>query len=247
MVSLFRKKFFLADLLEGFVDIHNHILPGIDDGAKEVQDSLDMLYAFSELGISQFVCTPHIYKERYPNTFDTILKAHLSLSEAVSERSDLQVQLDFAAEHMVDQNLEELLRSGQFLPMRKAYILIEMPFLQASLNMPHVIGLCKERNLFPILAHPERYRYMHHSMQTYYQYRKMGVFFQVNLLSLTGYYGTRIQAKALDLIQDDMVHFLGSDVHRAVEIERIKECQIAQKLQPAFEKAFDLHLEAFQA
>jgi len=245
MVSIFQKKIFVVDLLEDFVDIHNHILPGIDDGAKNIQDSLDILTAFKEIGIKRFICTPHIFKDLYPNDLDTIRRAHLSLLDVIAEHRNLDVRLDFAAEHMIDEHLEQLLLAGEFLPLGKSYILIEMPFMQASLNLSRVLQLCMECKVYPILAHPERYRYLHHSMDLYRRYRDMGVFYQVNLLSLAGYYGNKIQAKSLELIQEGMVDFFGTDVHKAGEIERIKSCQIPKKLQSQFEKAYDLNLESF--
>ncbi len=245
MVSIFQKKAFLPDLLEDFVDMHNHILPGIDDGAKTVEESLDMLYAFQEIGINQVITTPHVYKELYPNTTDTIREAHLTLLESLAGMQDLNIKLDFAAEHMVDDHLEQLLQSAEFLPLGKAYILIEMPFLQASLNMPRIVELCKEQNVFPILAHPERYRYMHKNRGAYARYREMGLFFQVNLLSITGYYGKSIQQTAMELIQSGKVEFLGSDAHRVEEIDRIKNCQVPLKLEGQLEKAFRMNEETF--
>lgn len=243
MVSIFQKKAFLPDMLEGFVDMHNHILPGIDDGAATVQDSLDMLYAFQEIGFTRVICTPHVHSEIYPNTSETIRQAHLKLLEALSGEEDLNVKLDFAAEHMVDNHLEQLLESGKFLPMGKAYILIEMPFLQASLNMPRIVDLCREQNVFPILAHPERYRYLHKNRGAYSRYRDMGLFFQVNLLSIAGYYGKSIQQTAMELIQSGKVEFLGSDAHRVEHIQYIKNFKIPSKLESQLEKAFRMNEE----
>lgn len=245
MLSFFQKKEFLIDILEDFVDIHNHILPGIDDGARNVQESLDMLYAFQEIGFRKFICSPHVFKDCYPNTPETVRKSHLQLVEALSGLTDLKVSLDFSAEHMVDEHLEEILESGQYLPLSDSYLLVEMPFIQASLNMPNIVKICKEKGIFPILAHPERYRYLHHSRGAFARYRDMGMFFQINLLSLTGYYGKSIQAKALELLENGMVSFLGTDVHKAEEIVRLKNCQIPGKVKLPLEKAYHMNLESF--
>ncbi|MEO1012633.1 MAG: CpsB/CapC family capsule biosynthesis tyrosine phosphatase, partial [Bacteroidota bacterium] len=107
MFQIFGKRKFLIDYLKGFVDIHNHILPGIDDGAKTVQESISLIKGFAEFGVTNFICTPHIMNNYYNNTPDTIRNAFYMLEKEIKNRQMDNISIDFAAEHMIDDNFEE--------------------------------------------------------------------------------------------------------------------------------------------
>src|SRR5690606_4345229 len=124
MVEIFLKKKFLVDNLFGLVDIHNHILPGIDDGAKSVEDSLDMIRGFSQIGVTHFICTPHIMHHHYDNTPKTIKGAHELLLESMENTELSEIKLDFAAEHMIDDNFEAILEKGEVLGLNRQHLLI---------------------------------------------------------------------------------------------------------------------------
>ncbi|MEM9648328.1 MAG: CpsB/CapC family capsule biosynthesis tyrosine phosphatase, partial [Bacteroidota bacterium] len=109
MFSFFQRKIYLVDYLHGFVDIHNHILPGIDDGAKTVEDSIDLIKGFSEFGITNFICTPHILNNLYDNTPESIQDSFKELSKKMVEEGLEQIRIDYAAEHMIDDNFEHIL------------------------------------------------------------------------------------------------------------------------------------------
>ena len=122
MISFFTRKKFLIDYLEGFVDMHNHILPGIDDGAKNVAESIMLLKGFSEFGVTNFVATPHIMHNYYPNTPETIQNSLDELQSGI-DKTDLVVEITAAAEHMIDANFETILEAGKVMPLGKNYIL----------------------------------------------------------------------------------------------------------------------------
>jgi tyrosine-protein phosphatase YwqE len=223
MFSFFSKKEYLTDYLEGFVDIHNHILPGIDDGAKNVEESIALIKGFAEFGVKNFICTPHIMRNYYDNTPKTIKKSFKKLNRALKEQNFTDVKLRYAAEHMIDDNFENILKKEKVLPIASNYMLIEMSYLQESLNFDSSIKKIKKRDLFPIFAHPERYIYLHNRKKTYQEIKSKGVLFQLNLLSLSGYYGTSIQKMAQGLLENNLYDFIGSDVHSMKHLDYLRE------------------------
>ena len=230
MFSFFHKKRFLVDLLHGFVDIHNHILPGIDDGAKTVEESIALIKAFSEFGVNNFVCTPHIMHNYYDNTPETITHSFQQLKNEMAAQGIMDVALDVAAEHMIDDNFEEILVQNRVMPLRKHYLLIETSFLQPPINFEQAKNKILAQGYFPILAHPERYLFFHNNFQAYKRLKNQNILFQVNLLSLTGYYGKEIKSMAIKLMDKGLVDFLGSDVHTISQLKVLKNCNLPDNL-----------------
>lgn len=230
MLQIFSKKRFLVDLLAGFVDMHNHILPGIDDGAKNVQESIALLKGFGEFGVSNFVATPHVMHNYYPNNPETIEKSLMLLKNELLKEGMADITISGAAEHMIDANFETILEEGQVLPIRKNYLLIEMSYLQPAINFDSSVQKIASKRFFPILAHPERYVYLKSGSKKYRNYKERGLLFQLNLLSLGEYYGKDVHKKALKLIEDGHIDFLGSDIHNMAQLQNLREIKIGNKL-----------------
>ncbi|UBZ13610.1 histidinol phosphatase [Flagellimonas marinaquae] len=230
MISIFQKKIYLVDYLSGLVDIHNHILPGIDDGAKTIGDSLELIKGFSDFGVTNFICTPHIMYNYYDNTPSTIKKAHGQLYNELQKNDGLQVNLEYAAEHMIDDNFENILHGKQVMPLGKDYLLVEMSYLQPSFNFDLAVDQIAKHKYFPILAHPERYMYYHGKYGKYESLKSKGVWFQLNLLSLSPKsYGKAVHKTAEKLLNDGMIDFVGSDVHNIRQLMLLKEIKISKK------------------
>jgi tyrosine-protein phosphatase YwqE len=229
MVTWFHKKKFVADYLEGLVDIHNHILPGIDDGAKTVEESIALIKAFDELGMQHFIATPHIFPALYPNNSETIRKAHQQLMEALLEQRMTQVSIVPSAEHMIDDSFDELLSQEGVMPLKDGFLLVEMSYLQPSLNFNEAIVQITQKGLTPVLAHPERYMYLHQTPYKYREYKQKGILFQLNMLSLGPYYGKDVQKMARQLLEDGMIDFIGTDTHSLKHLKAISEIQIKEK------------------
>ncbi len=231
MISFFQKKVYLVDYLHGLVDIHNHILPGIDDGAKTVDDSLELLNGFAEFGMTKFICTPHIMHNLYDNTPKTISKSFGLLSNALVEKGITKVQIEFAAEHMIDDNFEALLEKGDVLPIGKHHLLVEMSYLQPSFNFDIAVHKIAKKNYFPVLAHPERYMYFHSKYGKYQSMKANGIQFQLNLLSLTSdSYGSDVKKIADKLLNDGFFDFVGTDVHNMRQLGLLKEVKVSKKI-----------------
>ena len=228
MFHIFSKKHFLVDLLNGFVDIHNHILPGIDDGAKTVDDSINLIKSFSEIGIEKFIATPHIMDNYYPNNYENINQSLTILKNELINNKLTNISIEAAAEHMIDANFERLLDKSEIMPLKKSYLLIEMSYLQPSLNFEDAIQKIGSAKYFPIFAHPERYNYLHKT-SNYTKYKKMGMLFQLNMLSLGSYYGESVNKCALALLEANQIDFLASDVHHIRHLNELKKIQLKQK------------------
>lgn len=229
MFHIFSKKKFLIDYLGGFIDIHNHILPGIDDGAKTVADSIDLIKSFLEIGIEKFIATPHIMDNYYPNNYQTINQSLAILKNELIKEGLTQVSIEAAAEHMIDANFEQILDKSEVMPLKKSYLLIEMSYLQPSLNFEDSLEKISAHKLFPILAHPERYHYLHNSSK-YEHYKNNGVMFQLNLLSLGDYYGKEVTDCAQNLLSKNLIDFAGTDIHNQRQMEALKKIKISNKI-----------------
>ncbi len=222
MFTFFSKKEYLVDHLSGFVDIHNHILPGIDDGAKNIEESIKLIKGFLELGVTNFICTPHIMHNYHENTPKTIKKAFKLLEKGIEKNNIKNIYLDYSAEHMIDDNFESLLETDNILPLKSNHLLIEMSYLQPSINFDVSVEKIKQLQMFPLLAHPERYHYLNSDKKSHKKIKSMGVKYQLNMLSLSNYYGKEVQSEALKLLNNDQYDFVGSDVHNLKHLNYLK-------------------------
>ena len=184
--NLFKSKPTLNELIpKGFVDIHSHILPGIDDGAKNIEESLNMINKIKEMGFSKIIGTPHTYQGLYNNTNESIKNSFNLVKKNLKEN----IEIDYASEYLLDYSLIEKAEKGVLLAIKGKYILVEMSYLGPSLNLDEILHKIIAKGYIPILAHPERYSYYYRLFNQYYKLKKIGCLFQLNLLSAVGYYG----------------------------------------------------------
>lgn len=229
MFSFFTKKQYLVDLLNGFVDIHNHILPGIDDGAKNVEESIALLKSLDEFGVKSLICTPHIMHNYHDNDKISINKAYELLKVAMNKNGLSNLRVTAAAEHMIDDNFENLLLKNEIIGLGNNHLLIEMSYLQPSINFDGAVEKIKSKQLFPLLAHPERYLYFHKTPKVYHRFKENGIKLQLNMLSLSGYYGKEIQKIAYYLLNNNLIDFIGTDVHHMRHVDGLKKITLSHK------------------
>ncbi len=166
----------------------------------------------------------------YPNTKETITNSLDLLTNELLANDLKDISIEASAEHMIDDNFEELLERGEVMPMRKSYLLVEMSYLQASINFDDATQRVMKKGFFPILAHPERYGYWHTNKDNYSVYKKKGVQYQLNLLSLSDYYGPEVHKMALNLLDHGLIDYIASDIHRRDQIDSLKEIKIKRGL-----------------
>jgi tyrosine-protein phosphatase YwqE len=223
MLSLFRSSKATPDLSFIGADMHSHLLPGLDDGLKTMDDTIAFIKELHSLGYQKLICTPHIIADLHPNSPDTILPRLEEVRTALKEQN-IPVQIDAAAEYMVDMDFENSIKKGdQLLTLDDKYILIEMSYIAPSPNIEQVIFDLSLRGLKPVIAHPERYLYYHNDFEKYQRFIDLGTVLQVNLLSLLGYYGKGVKATAEKLIKQNMIQFAGTDMHHTNHLNGLKE------------------------
>jgi protein-tyrosine phosphatase len=212
--KIFGTKSVLPDADLGILqcDMHSHFIPGIDDGAKTLTDTLDMLRGMEAFGYKKVITTPHIMGDYYRNTPEIILGGLEHVREAAKE-AGIQLELEAAAEYYFDFDLEQKLNSEKLLTFGKNYLLFEVSYLNAPENLDGLIFKMQTQGYKPVLAHPERYPFWYNSFETYERLHDKGVLFQLNINSLTGYYSPATKKIAERMIDQNMIDFVGSDCH----------------------------------
>ena len=208
---------------EGFVDIHSHLLPGIDDGAKDLNNSIALIQKMHSYGIKNFITTPHVLGDIYPNS-SQIIKEKLNLvqNELVKLGVD-DININAAAEYMLDEQFSKRLFNDDILTLKDNFILVEMSYFNAPYNLFEILFEIQLKGYKPILAHPERYIYYHNDINNFHKLKKAGCLFQLNLLSLTPQYGKNVQKISSKLLQENMYDFVGTDTHHQNHLELLKE------------------------
>lgn len=218
MFTFFQSKPKLKDLIpDNHVDIHSHLLPGIDDGARTFKDTLKLIQALQGFGFSQFITTPHVMEHVWNNSAEAIkIKERTTLLEL--EKNEIKVPFCAAAEYMLDDHFSQLLQSEKLLPLQQNYVLVEMSYLNAPIQLYTFLFDLQVAGYIPVLAHPERYLFYHSNFDEYLKLKKAGCLFQLNVLATVGYYGNEVTKIAEKLLQKGMYDFVGSDVHHTNHI-----------------------------
>lgn len=224
MLNLFKKETPITEVFPmNFVDIHSHLLPGIDDGAKSMEHTIEMISTMDAYGIQNFITTPHVLGNVWKNSSDTILDKLDLVLEELEKRDMSYIKFDAAAEYMLDEEFVKLLQERDLLTLREDSLLVEMSFLQAPVNLFEMIFDIQLAGYKPILAHPERYGFYHADFDMYHKLKDAGCRFQINLLSLTGHYGKSVQKTAEKLIEKGMIDLAGSDTHHMHHLQTLKK------------------------
>jgi tyrosine-protein phosphatase YwqE len=233
LLSKFRRKKKIqgepADLSLVEVDMHSHLIPGIEDGAKDMPDSLHLIESISSLGFRKIITTPHIMSDFYRNDRDIILRGRDKVREALVT-SNIDVEFDAAAEYYLDEHFEELIEKNDLLTIGDSYVLFEISFMQEPNSMKRAIFNLQMAGYKPILAHPERYLFFNDAFEKYEELFDRDVHLQLNLNSLTGTYGNTVQRTAEKLIAKGMISFLGTDTHHEGHIELINSSLVRSGL-----------------
>jgi len=240
MFNFFRKKespINTPDYSTIAVDMHSHVLPGIDDGAQNPQESVFLIRRMMDLGIKKIIATPHIMADYYRNTAESINGAlELLKAELVKEKIDIIVEA--AAEHYFDETFEKRIDDGKLMIMGGKYVLFELSFVAQAPNLLQAIQKMTNLGLQPILAHPERYLYM--DIDQLKGLRDWGCYLQLNTISLTGYYGRESKRMAEDLVDEQLVDFISSDMHHPKHAEALKNAIKTAHLQKLLSEEYPL-------
>jgi len=201
------------------VDMHSHFLPGIDDGATNLEECLALLKTFEDRGYKKIITTPHIIQDLYENTPETILPLLETVKNALHE-SGSGLQIHAAAEYFIDENFIHLLDTDSpLLTLKDNLVLVETAFMNEPANLREILFKMRLKGYKPVLAHPERYMFLQNRKEKLEELFDSGIYLQINTMSLGGYYGLPALKLAEWMIEQGFVHFLGSDCHRVKHLE----------------------------
>lgn len=237
MFNFLRKKKKPEALRKPKVDIHSHLLPGLDDGVKTLEESLEILNRFEDAGFEKIITTPHVMGDFYKNTSATIQDSLKALRDFVKDKSNLKIEA--AAEYYLDEGFLEILSGkDELLTLGDKHVLFETSFMAEPVYLKEAIFKMQSLGLKPVLAHPERYIYLHEKPDLMSDLFDRGVLFQININSLVGYYSKPVQKQAQKMIKEGMFHFLGSDCHNLSHLEVTFEAMATK----TFNKAMELNV-----
>lgn len=223
-----------------FVDIHSHLLPGIDDGAKSMEETENFMTQMSAMGIKHFITTPHIFTNVWDNT-EAGIAEKLQVTKAELQEKNCFTSFNTGAEYMIDSFFMKRLETEKLLTLKDNYLLVEMSYLNPPMQLFDILFEVQLAGYKPILAHPERYLFYTQNLKEYERLKKSGCLFQLNLLSSVNYYGIGISKTADYLLKTGMIDFVGTDIHHQNHIDAFSR-KVALKNIPELEKAINKNL-----
>jgi protein-tyrosine phosphatase len=238
MFGLFSKRPSKQDKFDFSVvktDMHSHILPGIDDGAPDIETSLLLIRGLRELGYRRLIATPHIMWDMYRNT-PGIINEKLQLVREAVTKEGIDIQIDAAAEYFLDEHVEDLLKQKEpLLTVNDKNVLVEFSMAFPAMNIKDILFEMQMQGYQPIIAHPERYVYLQRNKEFYTELRDIGCLFQLNILSISGHYGKSVTELAHYLLKNGFYTLAGTDLHHAGHLEEMS----ASRLSAAITKEID--------
>ena len=218
MFNLFRKKDVSAAVMPFETDIHCHIVPGVDDGSPDAAISAEIVERLGAMGVWRIIASPHVTQDTFENTPEVLDHALAELHAEIEKRG-IEVEVSRSCEYRLDEFFQSQLKAGNITPYPGNYLLVENSFFSEVWNLEAVLFDLKVKGYKPVLAHPERY--MYYDRARYDKLHGVGTLFQVNMLSLAGFYGPAQKKNALYLLEKGYVDFLGTDIHNHRHVDAI--------------------------
>ncbi len=201
-----------ADLSRVGVDMHSHLLPGLDDGSPNMETTLFLLQRLVELGYKKAITTPHVMFDLYRNTPELIKEAEKNVRDEIA-KNQINIEFEAAAEYLIDEGFEGILAKRKLLTFGNNFLLVELPYSAEPPNLGNILFDLKIKGYNVVLAHPERYSYWHQNYDKYENLKDAGILFQLNAHSVTNFHSKDIHKIASWLVKKQMIDFLGTDLH----------------------------------
>ncbi|MFM7022067.1 MAG: tyrosine-protein phosphatase [Flavobacteriales bacterium] len=211
------------------VDIHSHLIAGIDDGAQTHEESLALVKGLKEFGFKSFWTSPHVMSDFYRNSSTTINEGAKKLND-ILKKENIDLPVHAAAEYYFDDFFFELIEKNDLLPIRGEYLLFEFSYINQPEDPFPIIKKIKDLGYKPLLAHPERYPFYFYNHDLLKQLRESGVYFQININSLAGHYGPESMGVAHWMIDQNIVDFVGTDIHKETHLAVIERALCSEYL-----------------
>jgi len=204
-------------------DIHCHIIPGVDDGAPDITSSLFLLEQMADWGLKRVFASPHSTQDNFENTPQTLAQPFADLKDEAA-KAGLALEIHHHMEYRLDEFFMCQLEADNIVCLPGKFLLIENSFAIEPWGLENIVYDLMSRGYKPVLAHPERYQYYSgRHRNRYTELHNLGLYFQINLLSLAGHYGKLERETALYLLKNNMVQFVGTDLHRTSHVESIRK------------------------
>jgi len=216
-------------------DLHSHLIPGIDDGSKSMEESIEMIEAFVAQGYTKLITTPHIMNHRYPNS-RAIIEEGLAALKAELKARDIKIEIEAASEYYLDETVMALVEARDIMTFGDNYMLFEMSYVQPLHYLEEMVFEIEVAGYRPVLAHPERYIYMHDDFSKYERLKEIGLLLQVNVPSLGGYYSKPVRTAAKKIADAGMIDFIGSDAHKMRHLDALQKVRAEKEYARIFEK-----------
>lgn len=223
-----------ADFSILHADMHSHLIPGIDDGVKTIEESVELIQAFYTLGYRKLITTPHVMSDYYQNSPEIILSGLEEVKNAVA-KANIDMELEAAGEYYLDEGLLKKIEEGNVLTFGDNYLLFEVSFINPPDSLKDLVFKMQVQGYKPVMAHPERYPFWSQSLDEYQKLIELGVLMQLNLNSLSGYYGKGAKKISEKMIDNNMVHFLGSDMHNSRHMHAVHKTSTEKYLKKALQ------------
>jgi tyrosine-protein phosphatase YwqE len=205
-------------------DMHSHLIPGIDDGAQTLEDAVELIKHLQEMGYKKLITTPHIQGEFYQNTPE-IINSGLERVKRELKKQNIFIEIHAAAEYLIDDKFEEKYKSGNLMTFGKKYLLVELSYFNEHPSWKQFIFDLQIAGFQIILAHPERYSYWFRNWKKYEEMKDRGVWFQVNINSLAGYYSGEVKKIAEKMIDEGMIDLAGTDMHNMRYMDALQKAR----------------------
>lgn len=225
--SLFssKKKVNIESLAAIGVDMHSHLIANIDDGVNTIDEAIEIILYLKKIGYRKVITTPHTMKGGYDNTPEIITAGYERLKDEM-ERRNVMFPIEVASEYYLDETfIKRITDEEKLLTFKNNYLLFELSYMTRPNNMEKAFFEMNVAGYKPIMAHPERYPYLlDKDLNNYKKIKDAGIYLQVNLFSLVGYYGKSAQQIAKSLVDEEMVDFVGTDIHNPMQLEVLESC-----------------------
>ena len=216
-------------------DVHSHLLPGIDDGSQDMPTSLQLIREMKALGYKKLITTPHVMWDMYQNTREIILEKLDRVRMRLKEES-VDIELHAAAEYFIDDHLGDLLKQKEpLLTFGNNLVLVEFSMASQSFELKEILFEMQMQGYQPVIAHPERYTYLQANKDFYDELKDTGCFFQLNILSLSGYYSETVMELGRYLAKKQYYDLVGTDLHHFRHLDALKNPSVISSLQKLLE------------
>ena len=224
-------------------DMHSHLLPGIDDGSPDINVSIELIKGLQKLGYQKFITTPHIMWDMYKNEREGILEKEAMVKTELAKQN-INVELKTAAEYFMDDYFSKLLKSNTpLLTIKENWVLVEFSFVSAPFDLQQNLFDLQIKGYKPVIAHPERYAYFHSKKEKFHDFYDQGCLLQLNLLSLTGYYGKPVQEMARYFLKNELVSLLGTDLHHFRHMAALNDKELFRQVKDAVDSGNIINAE----